>query len=120
MGLPAYETQWGHGLRSARANEVTNDRAAAAVEKRLAGLPVAHPYLIARDRSALCGKIRKQVAARGSRLKQTGGLVRATRHLRAADVVECEVGKIGVPIQSVASEPGGALQQGGPCHAEPP
>jgi hypothetical protein len=55
-----------------------------------------HPHLIARDRSALCGKIRKQVAAPGSRLKQTGGLVRARRHLRAGDVVECEVVKIGV------------------------
>jgi hypothetical protein len=35
-------------------------------------------------------------SARGSRLKQTGGLVRATRHLRAGDVVECGVEKIGV------------------------
>jgi hypothetical protein len=70
------------------------------------------PHFVARSGSKL--------RPGGSRLKQTGGLVRATRHLRAADVVECEVGKIGVPIQSVASEPGGALQQGGPCHAEPP
>jgi len=32
----------------------------------------------------------------GSRLKQTDGLVRATRDLRAAGVVECDVEKIGV------------------------
>lgn len=46
------------------------------------------PHFVARSGSKL--------RPGGSRLKQTGGLVRATRHLRAADVVECEVEKIGV------------------------